>query len=116
MEENMSKGEPVTLINAIEVARDDLEAFKEGWLRLAALMAAAPGFRDAALHEAVSGEARFQLVNVAHWDSEQAWRDAASDPEMRAAAQQAGAADPVQARAVHHPALYRTAEVFPAST
>jgi heme-degrading monooxygenase HmoA len=33
-------------------------------------MAAAPGFRDAKLHRAVSSQARFQLVNVAHWDSQ----------------------------------------------
>ena len=100
----------VTFINVFEIARDDLETFTSGWRRLAAIMASAPGFRGAQLHEALSGETRFQLVNVARWDSEQAWRDAAANPEMRAAAERLGA-DPAP-RAVHNTGLYRPVVTF----
>ena len=102
--------ESVTFINVFEIARDDLEAFTSGWRRLGGIMASAPGFRGAQLHEAISGETRFQLVNVARWDSEQAWRDAAANPEMQAAARDIGA-DPVL-RAVHNPGLYRPVVTF----
>lgn len=107
-----SADESVTFINVFEIAREDLEGFKAGWRELAGIMAAAPGFRGAKLHEAVSGETRFQLVNVAHWDSEQAWRDAAANPDMQAAARRVGA-DPAQ-RAVHNPGLYRPTLSFDA--
>ena len=33
-------------------------------------MAEAAGFRDTMLHQAISPQALFQLVNVAHWDSQ----------------------------------------------
>jgi heme-degrading monooxygenase HmoA len=101
-----SAGGPVTFINVFEIAREDLEAFTAEWRGLGAVMAAAPGFRGARLHEAVAGETRFQLVNVAEWDSEQAWRDAAANPEMRAAVARA-AEGPVMRRATHNPGLYR---------
>lgn len=102
---------PVTFINVFEIPREDVEVFKEGWHRLAGIMASAPGFRDARLHEAISDETRFQLVNVAQWDSEQVWRDAAANPEMRAASQ-AAAANPVFQRAVQNTGLYRPIFAF----
>lgn len=110
--ENASKSdEPVTFINVFEIPREDLEAFKAGWRQLAQIMASAPGFCDAQLHEAISGETRFQLINVAHWGSEQAWRDAAANPEMQAAARQVGNA-PTAQRAVQSTGLYRPTVSF----
>jgi heme oxygenase (mycobilin-producing) len=103
--------ETVTFINVFEIAREDLETFTTGWRELAGIMASAPGFRGAQLHEAVSGETRFQLVNVARWDSEQAWRDAAANPEMRAAAQRAGF-DRLGGRVVQNTGLYRPIASF----
>ncbi|PRY36889.1 antibiotic biosynthesis monooxygenase family protein [Umezawaea tangerina] len=112
MEQNAGKSTgPVTFFNVFEVDREDLESFKAGWRGLAEIMASAPGFRDAQLHEAISGETRFQLINVAHWDSEQAWRDAAANPEMRAAARRVGG-DPAAPRAVHNTGLYRPVVTF----
>ncbi|MDD7941544.1 antibiotic biosynthesis monooxygenase [Actinomycetospora lutea] len=109
----MTASAPVTFINVFEIARDDLEDFTAEWRRLGAVMAAAPGFRGARLHEAVSDETRFQLVNVAEWDSEQAWRDAAANPEMRDAVARA-AEGSVMRRAAHHPGLYRQTAAFEA--
>lgn len=102
---------PVTFINVFEIPREDVEAFKAAWRELAGIMASAPGFRDAQLHEAISDETRFQLINVAHWDSEQAWRDAAGNPQMQAAARRVGA-EPVTQRAIQNTGLYRSVVTF----
>ncbi|MHC1558987.1 antibiotic biosynthesis monooxygenase family protein [Actinomycetospora sp. C-140] len=102
---------PVTFINVFEIAREDVAAFTAGWREMAAVMASAPGFRDAELHEALAGETRFQLVNVAHWDSEDAWRAAAARPEMQAAVRRLGG-EPAQRAATHHPGLYRPVVSF----
>jgi heme oxygenase (mycobilin-producing) len=88
---------PITIINVFEVPAEQLDRFIAWWRVRAEIMAAAPGFRDSRLHRAVSSQARFQVVNFAHWDS-QAAHDAASgatqdhvralreDPEMRVSA------------------------------
>lgn len=68
-ERDMAGDGPVTLINVFEVPADQVGAFIAQWRVRAEIMAAAPGFRDARLHRAASSQARFQLVNVAHWDS-----------------------------------------------
>ena len=60
---------PITLINVFEVPAEEVEEFIARWRTRAKVMAAAPGFRDARLHRAASSQARFRLVNVAHWDS-----------------------------------------------
>jgi heme-degrading monooxygenase HmoA len=69
---------PVTLINVFEVPVGQVEDSIKQWHVRARLMAAAPGVRDARLHRAASPQARFQLVNVAHWESRQALDQALS--------------------------------------
>lgn len=82
--DNTSPGDgPITLINVFEVPADRVDAFVDQWRVRAELMATAPGFRDARLHRAVSAEARFQLVNVAHWDSEDQMNAALANDEFR---------------------------------
>lgn len=76
--------EPITLINVFEVPAEHVGTFVEQWRARAEIMSAAPGFRDARLHQALSPEARFQFVNVAHWDSRGAWEAAQARPEFRA--------------------------------
>ncbi|GIH14243.1 antibiotic biosynthesis monooxygenase family protein [Rugosimonospora africana] len=61
---------PITLINVFDVPVETVDEFIERWRVRAQLMTAAPGFRDARLHRAVTPDARFPLVNVAHWDSQ----------------------------------------------
>jgi heme oxygenase (mycobilin-producing) len=68
----------ITVINVFEVPAEQVDKFIAWWRGRAEVMAAAPGFRDTRLHRAVSSRARFQVVNIAHWDS-QAAHDAASD-------------------------------------
>ena len=73
-----SGDDPITIMTIWEGSAEQVEEFIMQWRVRAEIMAAAPGFRDAKLHRAVSSQARFQLVNVAHWDS-QAHLDAAHD-------------------------------------
>ncbi|MFI5611886.1 antibiotic biosynthesis monooxygenase family protein [Amycolatopsis sp. NPDC051903] len=73
----------ITLINAFEIPADEIDAFVEQWRERAKLMRDAPGFRDTRLHRAKLADARFQLVNVAHWDSVEAWQAATENPAFR---------------------------------
>ena len=77
-ERRSSHDSPVTIINVFEVPADQVEGFIAWWRTRAQIMAAAPGFRDARLYRAASPRARFQLVNVAHWDSQEAHDHASS--------------------------------------
>jgi len=65
-----SAGGPITVINVFEVPAGQAGEFIALWRARAEIMAAAPGFRGTRLHRALSPQARFQLVNVAHWDSQ----------------------------------------------
>lgn len=109
MSENQS-GEPdgpVTFINVFEIPSAQVEAFVAGWRERARLMSTAPGFRDAELHQAVSAETRFQLVNVAHWESRQAWEAATANPDFQDAIRTISADPQQQVRP--NTGLYRTA-------
>ena len=75
----------VTFVNVIELPADEVDAFVEQWRERAKLMRDAPGFRDSRLHRARMAGARFQLVNVAHWDSAEAWEAATASPAFRVA-------------------------------
>ncbi|MFE0098974.1 antibiotic biosynthesis monooxygenase family protein [Streptomyces sp. NPDC059009] len=77
-------GAPVTFINVFDIAADQLDAFIVQWERRAALMSAKPGFLDSRLHRARSSQTRFQLVNVSHWESQEAWEAGTADSEFRA--------------------------------
>jgi heme-degrading monooxygenase HmoA len=78
------KDSTVTLINVFEVPADQVDAVVANWRKRAEIMSTMPGFRDYQLHRAISADARFQLVNIAHWDSREAWQAATSSPEFRA--------------------------------
>lgn len=90
---------PVVLINVFELPADHVGVFIEEWRVRAELMSKAPGFRDSRLHRALTPDARFPLVNVAHWDSRSAWEGAVANPEFQRRARE-------QTRAAAHPALY----------
>ena len=73
----------VTLINAFEVEPDRLEAAVAAWRDARDFLAAEPGYRSTALYRALAPDARFALVNVATWESAEAFGRAAE--RMRAA-------------------------------
>ncbi|SRR6266536_1567195 len=99
---------PVTLINVFEVPAEHVEVVVAQWRERAALMRTKPGFLDTRLHRALSSQTRFQLVNVAHWESREAFQAATADPEFQQRASAATADPPVSA----HAALYQVAVEF----
>ena|SRR5215207_4510714 len=74
-------GDPDTVINVFEVPVKQIDTFIAQWRERAKIMSTALGFLDSRLHRALSSRTRFQVVNVAHWDSRQAWEAAAANPD-----------------------------------
>lgn len=105
-------GSSVTFINIFEVAAEHLDAFVAQWEQRAALMATKPGFLDTRLHRARSSESRYQLVNVAHWESQEAWEAATTDPEFQERTR--AASDNPQAPITSSPGLYDVTVEFSA--
>ena len=73
---------PVTLINTFTVHPDELEQLLQAWAADAALMKQQPGFISTQLHRGIGGSS--VLVNVAVWESVDAFRRAFANPEFQA--------------------------------
>lgn len=101
--ERESEGPGVTFMNIFEIAPDAVDDFAESWAARARLMQSAPGFRNVLLHRALSPDTRFQLVNVAQWDSLELWQAATEQAPMQAATTAA------RAQATPNAAIYRVA-------
>jgi antibiotic biosynthesis monooxygenase (ABM) superfamily enzyme len=71
-----ARAEPVTLINLFEVPPGQLEAALRWWEAARDIMARQPGYLSTRLHQAMTPEARFQLVNMAEWESAEAFQAA----------------------------------------
>lgn len=80
--------QPVTLINVFEVPEGKLPEAVTYWEASRAFLAAEPGFIRTRLHQSVAPNARFQLINVAEWESPQAFPAASAriQQEVRVAA------------------------------
>jgi heme-degrading monooxygenase HmoA len=70
-------GEPVVLINALEVPDGQDEAFLQAWGRTRAFLATQEGYLSTRLHRSLSPGADFRFVNVARWRSPQAFSTSA---------------------------------------
>jgi heme-degrading monooxygenase HmoA len=93
----------ITLINVFEIDSADVELFLQQWQDRAQFMGTQPGFRSLRLHRALNADARFQLVNVAEWDSSEALQAATAQDFFHQSTQHS-----VQEFAVTaHPATYR---------
>jgi heme-degrading monooxygenase HmoA len=75
--------EPVVLINVFEVPEGDDETFLEAWERSRAFLSTQEGYLTTRLHRSLSTSADFRFVNVALWQSAQAFQAATSRPEFR---------------------------------
>jgi heme oxygenase (mycobilin-producing) len=94
---------PITLINVFEIDSRDVELFLREWRERAQFMGRQPGFRSLRLHRALNPDSRFQLINVAEWDSPEALQTATAQGFFQQSAQRS-----VQDFAVTaHPAVYR---------
>ena len=77
----------IVLINPFKVPQETPdEGFLAGWQRAADYLRKQPGFVDARLHRAVSPDPRFRFINVAQWESPEAFRAAVTSEGFRALA------------------------------
>ncbi|MEM7425601.1 MAG: antibiotic biosynthesis monooxygenase family protein [Pseudomonadota bacterium] len=67
---------PVILINAFEVPAGKEAEAVQFWERAAEFMKKQPGYVSTALHQAILPDARFRLINVAKWESVDAFKKA----------------------------------------
>ncbi len=74
-----------TVIVAYEVAHEDCERFLDSWEKADAYLKDQPGYVSTALHRAVSANPDFRFVNIACWESEDAFRKATQSLEFREA-------------------------------
>jgi heme oxygenase (mycobilin-producing) len=95
--------EPITLINVFEIRPDDVEQFMREWQERAQFLGRQPGFRSLRLHRALNPDSRFQLVNVAEWDSAEALQTATAQDFFQQSTQRSMQDFDVTA----HPAIYR---------
>lgn len=89
----------VVLINAFEVPQDQRDAVINAWEDARDFLSAQPGYIETALHGAITPGARFELINIARWESVEAFMDATK--AMRAS----GVFEPPQGT-MANPALY----------
>jgi heme-degrading monooxygenase HmoA len=75
--------EPVVLINAFEVPEGEDEAFLQGWERTREFLSTQAGYLSTRLHRSLSPTADYRFVNVALWESAQAFQAATSQPEFK---------------------------------
>jgi heme oxygenase (mycobilin-producing) len=75
--------EPVVLINAFEVPAGEDEAFLQSWERARQFLSTQDGYLSTRLYRSLSPQADFRFVNVALWESAQAFQAATSQPEFR---------------------------------
>jgi heme-degrading monooxygenase HmoA len=79
------KEERVVLINSFEVPAGADGDFVRGWERARDFLKTQQGYLSSQLHRSISAAADFRFVNVALWESEQAFRLATGKPEFRSA-------------------------------
>jgi len=96
----MTMTEPVILINAFEVPADQASHFIAAWEKSRDFMQSQPGYVDTALHQAVTPDAGFHFVNVARWQTAEAFRAAIKSPGF-------GESTAGLAGYRSHPGLYR---------
>jgi heme oxygenase (mycobilin-producing) len=94
---------PITLINVFEIDADEIDRFLQEWRERARFLGRQPGFRSLRLHRALNPEARFQLVNVAEWDSAEDLKAATEQGFFK----QSTRFSMREAAVAAHPAIYR---------
>ena len=90
--------DPLVLINAFEVPREDAERFIAAWESTRDYLSSQPGYVDTALHQAVNAD--FQFVNIGRWQSAEEFQAATQSPGFRESAAGLAGYRP-------HPGLYR---------
>jgi len=76
MAKDLKSNDPVTLINAFEIPADRVEVTIAFWEKARDFLQQQPGYITTSLHQALDPGAKFQLVNVAKWESPEAYQAA----------------------------------------
>ncbi len=66
----------VTLINVFEVPQGQYEAAVDMWVQSRNFLQKQPGYISTALHKSIGPDAKFQLINIAKWESAEAFQAA----------------------------------------
>ena len=66
----------VTLINVFEVPEARIETVISAWEDARAFLSEEPGYIATSLHQSLQPNARFQLINIARWESARAFMEA----------------------------------------
>ena len=72
----------VTLINLFSVPQEIEAEFLQSWHKTAEQMKQQPGFIDTKLHRNLEADGKYQFINVAHWESKEAFETARSNVEI----------------------------------
>jgi heme oxygenase (mycobilin-producing) len=73
-------GDSVVLINAFEVPEGEDEAFLAYWEQTREFLSGQEGYLSTRLHRSLSPGAEFRFVNIALWESPEAFQAATSQP------------------------------------
>lgn len=68
--------EPVVLINTFTVLPDSIDEAIAAWEVARDFLSTQPGYISTELHRALATDATYALINVAKWESPQAFMDA----------------------------------------
>ena len=74
----------VVLINPFEVPEGELDATIAMWEQARDFLQRQPGYRSTALHQSLASDARFRLINVAEWESAEAFMAASKKMQSEA--------------------------------
>ncbi|MCG1025857.1 MULTISPECIES: antibiotic biosynthesis monooxygenase family protein [Dehalobacter] len=77
--------EPFTFINVFEIPVEEVDSFIEQWRERSKLMSDSPGFLGAELNRALLTETRFQLINIAKYESYAAFEAATTNSKFKVA-------------------------------
>ncbi len=78
MNDSTKSDTEVTLINVFEVPEGALDEAIEAWARGRDFLQTQPGYVSTALHQSIAPDAKFALINVAIWESPDAFKAASA--------------------------------------
>lgn len=90
----------IKVINPFEVPQGRETEALAMWETFAEYFRKQPGYVSTELHQAISPDAKFSLINIAEWESPQAFQAALNNPEL------AEIAKTLPADIPHYPGLY----------
>ncbi|MEJ2143413.1 MAG: antibiotic biosynthesis monooxygenase [Gammaproteobacteria bacterium] len=74
--------ENITVINPVEVPEGRENEALEMWEAFAEYFRKQPGYISTKLHKALNPDAKFHFINIAEWESADAFQAAISNPEL----------------------------------